>query len=298
MSTKKVFTKVTAGGLKYKPLHTPPPKSKVKLAPILLGGSLLYVTATYVSMLVFKSKNDTQEILTEEYKKDSTVTPNNFDTSPIWESVAKKYDQEIGWDEIVMGVVLLRRWLVSKAKGNVLEVSTGTGRNFDYYKSDQIDSITFTDRHGSMLNEAKQKYLDYYKDKFHQAFFETSNVEEVKDKKYDTIIDTFGLCSCSDPVEALVQLADSCKSDDSQILLLEHGRSYYDWLNRLLDSNVDKHVTKWGCWWNRDIMNLFNDERVKQRVEVVKMSRWHLGTTYYIIAKPITYKNAETEKKA
>lgn len=172
----------------------------------------------------------------------------------------------------------------------MLEVSTGTGRNFDYYKSDQVTSATFTDRHEPMLNEAKEKYLSSYKDKFHKVFFEKANVEEVKNKKYDTIVDTFGLCSCGDPVEALVQLADSCKSEDSRILLLEHGRSHYDWLNKLLDSNLDKHVKQWGCWWNRDIMGLFDDERVKQKLEVVQVSRWHLGTTCYIVAKPTNKK--------
>ncbi|CAO0802221.1 unnamed protein product [Mucor circinelloides] len=291
MSTRKAINRVAAGGLKYKPIYTPPPpppppKQKPKLGPILIGGSLLYVTATYVSMLVFKSKSDTNDIVAGKTEKPS-VTPATFDTSNVWKSVAKKYDQEIGWDEVVMGVGLLRRWLIGKAKGDVLEVSTGTGRNFDYYDADQVNSVTFTDRHEPMLNEAKEKYLESYKDKFHQAFFETSNVEEKKNKKYDTIVDTFGLCSCGDPVEALVQLADSCKSEDSRVLLLEHGRSHYDWLNRLLDTNVDKHVQQWGCWWNRDIMGLFEDPRVKEKLQVEKVSRWHLGTTCYIIAKPI-----------
>lgn len=75
----------------------------------------MYLSATYVSMLVFKSKNDTADIIAGKTEKPS-VTPNSFDTSNVWESVAKKYDSEIGWDEIVMGVGLLRRWLISKAK--------------------------------------------------------------------------------------------------------------------------------------------------------------------------------------
>lgn len=120
MSTRKAINRVAAGGLKYKPIYTPPPpppppKQRPKLGPILIGGSLLYVTATYVSMLVFKSKNDTNDIVAGKTEKPS-VTPATFDTSNVWESVAKKYDQEIGWDEVVMGVGLLRRWLIGKAK--------------------------------------------------------------------------------------------------------------------------------------------------------------------------------------
>ncbi|KAG1456361.1 hypothetical protein G6F46_007648 [Rhizopus delemar] len=286
MSTRRVIKSAAASGLKYKPIHAPPPppRPKPKLGPILIGGTLLYVTATFVSMSVFKSKSDTTEGINEK-EKSSSVTPDNFDTSGVWDNVAKKYDKEIGWDEVVMGMGLLRRWLIGKAKGDVLEVSTGTGRNYDYYKPDQITSITFTDRHPSMLNEAKKKF-DNYHDKFHKVFFETANVEEQHSKKYDTIIDTFGLCSCHDPVEALVQLADQCKSSESRVLLLEHGRSHYDWLNRLLDTNVDKHVKQWGCWWNRDIAGLFENERVKEKLEIVQMSRWHFGTTCFIVVKP------------
>ncbi|RCI04736.1 Methyltransferase-like protein 7B [Rhizopus stolonifer] len=251
-----------------------------------MGGTLLYVSAAYVSMLVFKSKNDTNDRVAGKGPQDPSLTPSSFDTSNVWQTVAKKYDQEISWDEIVMGVGLLRRWLIGKAQGDILEVSTGTGRNFDYYKPNKVHSATFTDRHEPMLNEAKEKYLKSYKDRFHQAFFETTSIEEKQNRKYDTVVDTFGLCSCGDPVEALVQIADSCRSKDSRVLLLEHGRSHYDWLNRLLDTNVDKHVKQWGCWWNRDIMGLFEDERVKQKLEIVEHSRWHLGTTCYIIAKP------------
>ncbi|KAG2234557.1 hypothetical protein INT48_000460 [Thamnidium elegans] len=222
--------------------------SRPKLAPILMGGTLLYVTATYVSMLVFKSKNDTNDMIAGNGPEDPTVTPKSFDTTGVWANVAKKYDDEINWDEIIMGMGLLR------------QVSTGTGRNFSYYKPDQVTSATFTDRHEPMLDQAKEKF-ESYRDKFHHAFFKTASVEEKHSKKYDTIVDTFGLCSCQDPVEALVQLADQCKSTESRVLLLEHGRSHYDWLNRLLDTNLDKHVKQWGCWWNRDIMGLFEDER-------------------------------------
>ncbi|CEG64575.1 Methyltransferase-like protein 7B [Rhizopus azygosporus] len=286
MATKRAIN------LRYKPIHptptpTPtstPPKPKPKLGPLLFGGALLYVTATYVSMSVLKSKSDTTDRLSGKKDQDP-VSPSNFDTTGVWDSVAKKYDKEIGWDEVVMGMGLLRRWLIGKAQGDVLEVSTGTGRNFGYYKPDQVNTITFTDRHDSMLNMAKEKF-EAYKDKFHQAFFEIASIDQQTNKKYDTIVDTFGLCSCQDPVEALVQLADQCKSSQSRVLLLEHGRSHYDWLNRLLDSNVDKHVKQWGCWWNRDIVGLFENERVKDKLEIVDVSRWHFGTTCYIVAKP------------
>jgi hypothetical protein len=134
-AARKAFNRAataTGSGLKYKPIYTPPPppppppKQRPKLGPILIGGSLLYVTATYVSMLVFKSKNDTDDIIAGKTET-PTVTPKSFDTSGVWETVAKKYDQEIGWDEIIMGVGLLRRFLIGKAKvkRKLIRVSIG-----------------------------------------------------------------------------------------------------------------------------------------------------------------------------
>ncbi|KAI8092627.1 uncharacterized protein BX664DRAFT_327748 [Halteromyces radiatus] len=311
MTKKTNFTFQPAQRLKYKPLSRPttttdihptstPSTKRPRLAPLLLGGAFLYVTATYVSMIVFKSKQDTSDRshpsntpISKETTITTTqqVTPANFDTSSIWGQVATSYDKEIGWDERVMGIGFLRRWLVGQAQGDVLEVSTGTGRNFDYYKPNKIASLTVTDDHPSMLDQAKSKFIQQYKDKFHHTFtsFQSANVdrpESLEKQRYDTVVDTFGLCSCADPAGALVSMADACKSEESRILLLEHGRSHYDWLNRLLDTNVDKHVQKWGCWWNRNIMDLFEQDRVKEKVEIVSVSRWHFGTTCYVVAKP------------
>ena len=40
---------------------------------------------------------------------------------------------------------------------------------------------------------------------------------------------------------------------DGRILLLEHGRAGWDWLDGILDRGERKHLRKWGCQWNRDI---------------------------------------------
>lgn len=96
---------------------------------------------------------------------------------------------------------------------------------------------------------------------------------------FDTVVDAFGLCSHDDPVQVrlpalctpspflpflpnamppnlraqvLREAARVCKPG-GKILLLEHGRGHYDWLNSRLDSSAAGHHQKWGCWWNRDI---------------------------------------------
>ena len=104
--------------------QTPPnagSKKTPRLAPLLIGGGLLYVTATCVSMLVFKSKSDTanetdpekrQQLQQQQQQKNA----DNFDTSPVWEKIAKSYDKEIDWDELIMGIGVMRRFLIGQAK--------------------------------------------------------------------------------------------------------------------------------------------------------------------------------------
>lgn len=109
-----------ASPIKYNrvtPTTPPPPnggtKSAPRLMPILIGGGLLYITATYVSMSVFKSKSDTTAPRSHDH---DTPIDGNFDTAPVWEKIAKDYDKEIDWDEFVMGIGLMRRWLIGQAK--------------------------------------------------------------------------------------------------------------------------------------------------------------------------------------
>ena len=99
-------------------------------------------------------------------------------------------------------------------------------------------------------------------------------------ESYDTVVDTFGLCSCEDPVQALKEMGSVVKAG-GKILLLEHGRGTWQFINKILDSSALEHRKKWGCAWNRDIEALVKEAQL----EVESISRWHFGTTYVIVAK-------------
>lgn len=104
--------------------------------------------------------------------------------------------------------------------------------------------------------------------------------------KYDTIIQTFGLCSVSDPVAVLRNLASAVKPGSGRIILLEHGKGWYGIVNGLLDKNADKHFEKYGCWWNRDIQELVEEAaRKTPGLEVVKVERpnvLQMGTLIWV----------------
>lgn len=62
----------------------------------------------------------------------------------------------------------------------------------------------------------------------------------------------------------LQQMAAACKLG-GQLILLQHGKGSWEWLNRRLDLEAEAHHTKWGCWWNRDILQLV------QQVGIIRM---------------------------
>ena len=120
---------------------------------------------------------------------------------------------------------------------------------------------------------------------------------------FDAVVDTFGLCSFEDPVAALREMSRVCRgkknekknagagagagSGDAQIgsgkiYLLEHGRSDWDWVSNILDKHADPHAKRWGCYWNRDILAIVREAGL----EIESVARYHLGTTYVIVAAP------------
>ncbi|KAK9839165.1 hypothetical protein WJX74_010809 [Apatococcus lobatus] len=232
-------------------------------------------------------------------------------SAETFDQLADSYDSRLGWDEAVMGLKLLRWWVIRQAKGDVLEISAGTGRNVPYYNAGAISSLTFTDKSKYMLWHAKQKYDAQLRLKAEKAgvpvSFALSDAEHLCGSSqlaaeasgavdgpgfgkeghtfpahsFDTVIDTFGLCSHEDPAAALQEAARACRPG-GQIYLLEHGRASYDWLNKILDESAAGHHYRWGCWWNRDITELVS----KAGLEIVSMQRWHFGTTYQIVARP------------
>jgi methyltransferase OMS1 len=98
---------------------------------------------------------------------------------------------------------------------------------------------------------------------------------------FDTVVDTFGLCSFEDPAAALRQMA-AALAPGGTLLLLEHGRSHYAFLNGILDRGAAAHATSWGCEWNRDIAAVVAAAAAAAGLEVVTLRRFHFGTTYYI----------------
>jgi methyltransferase OMS1 len=241
-----------------------------------------------------------------------------LDVSARYNDTASQFDADVELSEKVLRLGRKRQDLIAQARGDVLEVSCGTGRNIEYYEFgerrgvDEVDgraclrgcrSVTFTDLSPQMVEITRRKFEELQRQKRPSgsssgavAFFRAQHAGEVvggvrgatatreggKGAYYDTVVQTMGLCSMPDPVGTLRHLGSITEPEKGRILLLEHGRSYYDWLNRILDNLAPTHANRHGCWWNRDIGAIVRESGL----EIVEEKRWHLGTTWRYVLKP------------
>lgn len=249
------------------------------------------------------------------------------DVAARYDDTADSFDSEVGFSEWVMGVNKLRAQLAARCTGHVLEVSCGTGRNLGYYDvgpRGKVESLTFIDLSPQMIEVCKKKWSTLYgsADQAKPGMFGGFGGSRVKanliarflpasalgqmpltptepPRKYDYIIQTMGLCSTSSPVELMSNMAQhlDTSNPDSRILLLEHGRSYQEWLNRILDNSAEKHAEIHGCWFNRDIGALVEDAADKAGLEVVKERRKHLGTTWLFELKPKAQEKSKSNEE-
>ena len=223
------------------------------------------------------------------------------DVAARYDDTADGFDSEVGFSELVMRINGMRKKLARKCTGDVLEVSCGTGRNlgyFDVHKSGAVESLTFLDLSPQMVQVCKKKWLALYgtqklKPDLTIRFVTGSGLEAMplvatSGKKYDTILQTMGLCSTPEPAELLTNMARhlDTSNPEARILLLEHGRSYMQWVNNILDSSAAPHAERYGCWFNRDIGALVEDAAAKSGLEVVSERRYHFGTTWMFELKP------------
>lgn len=200
---------------------------------------------------------------------------------------AEGYDEKVNTSEMLLFLTSKRKRLAAKAHGHVLEVAVGTGRNIPFYNTKQCATVTLLDTSGPMLAVAKRKWNDTHKEYFSRVFFKQQSALEpiippygAKDG-YDSVIQTMGLCSTSEPVK-LLQNIEACTNPNGQILLLEHGKSHYQWLNDILDKSAPAHADEHGCWWNKDIGKIVEESGL----EVVNIERYNFGTTWWLELKP------------
>jgi ubiquinone/menaquinone biosynthesis C-methylase UbiE len=197
--------------------------------------------------------------------------------------ISQKYNQFAGcydWIEGIcdlLGVNRLRRRLLQRASGKVLEVAVGTGKNLSSYPRDC--RITASDVSAEMLNVAQKRAAKLSMD----VSFLLADAEALPfpDKRFDTVVSSLSTCTFPNPVAALQEMARVCRTD-GKILLLEHGRSNREWLGRWQDRRADTFAKPLGCHWNREPLELARAASLK----VTESRRTFFGIFHEIDAAP------------
>lgn len=220
---------------------------------------------------------------------DKRPCPSERERRDVFDGSSKKWDETVRWDEFITGISRWRRTMAQRAEGEVLEVACGTGRNFSYYNSARVRSLTGVDFSRGMLEVAdgKRAELGAIPLKLKVA---TSQKLDFEDSSFDTVVDSFGICSFEHPVQALQEMKRVVK-EDGKVLLLEHGASSWEMVQGMLNRGAHYHAEKFGCYPNRDIVGLVKEAGLFIEVD----DRKHFGTTYSLVCRKSPPKDLEVE---
>jgi len=137
----------------------------------------------------------------------------------LYQKEAPRYDRTMSfWERVLLGGA--REWACGRAKGEVLEIAVGTGRNLPYYAADV--RLTGIELSPAMLDIAKRRSAGLGRD----ADLRLGDAErlEFADESFDTVVCTFSLCTIPDDAQAVSEMWRVLRSG-GKLVLAEHVRS-------------------------------------------------------------------------
>ena len=170
----------------------------------------------------------------------------------------------------------LRASWIPRARGDVLEVGIGSGRNLAFYSA-EVHRVFGVDPSVELQLMARKRLGSI------DVEFLSQSAEEplpLADSSIDTVVLTWTLCSIADPQRALKEMKRVLKAS-GRLIFVEHGRApdvgVAEWQDRL--TPLWKHIGG-GCHLNRRI-----DEMIKEAGFQIP----ELTTSYIPGPRPMTY---------
>lgn len=137
----------------------------------------------------------------------------------IWDRTAPKYDKRVSfWERHLFEDG--RQWVCSQARGDVLEIAVGTGRNLPFYPPGA--RVTGIELSQGMLDiaVARAEELDAKAD----LRLGDAQALDSPDEGFDTVVCTLSLCSIPDDRRAVAEIKRVLRPG-GRVLLLEHVRT-------------------------------------------------------------------------
>jgi ubiquinone/menaquinone biosynthesis C-methylase UbiE len=163
----------------------------------------------------------------------------------VWDKAAPGYDDGMGWFERTF-IEDGREWITSRARGRVLEVAVGTGRDLPFYPADV--TITGIDLSPKMLSLARRRAKELGRDV--ELVVGDAQKLPFEDASFDTVVTVLALCSIPDP-EAAIREMNRVLTPGGRLLLLDHIRSSWppiaagQWLvERVTIPTAGDHLTR------------------------------------------------------
>ena len=195
-----------------------------------------------------------------------------------FDQLAPSYSRQTWPLNHLLGVNRLRRKLIQKVEGRILDVACGTGENFPFYSSDS--DITAIDLSPAMVQAARQR-AEQLGLNVELRVMDAESLE-FPDNSFDVVTSALSTCTFPHPVTALQEMGRVCRQS-GRILLIEHGRSSWELLGRYQDRRARKHFeANAGCRWNQE------PEEIVQTagLDIVSSRRALLGIFHAIEATP------------
>nr|WP_093045932.1 class I SAM-dependent methyltransferase [Thalassobacillus cyri] len=169
----------------------------------------------------------------------------------------------------------IRKMLSEQAGGRVLEVGSGTGMNFPYYKyAAKVDAI----EPNPWMNKQAQRQVKSSQVPIHIHLAKAEKLP-FADNTFDTVVATLVFCSISDPLKAFREIKRVSKPGAS-ILLLEHVKVNHPVIGKAQEALTPfwKSVCD-GCHLNRDTVRLLK----LTDLSVLKVHSYFKGLFLYIV---------------
>lgn len=170
----------------------------------------------------------------------------------------------------------VRAELISKAQGQILDVGSGTGINFQFF--DKESKVIAVEPSPFMAQKAKEKLVDFPNITFYLMGVNDEKLNEIiSPNSLDYVVCTLVLCTIPEPEKALIHFKKWLKPG-GKLLIIEHIHSEKK-VNQVLQNIVNPIWKKVGdgCHLNRHTDELISQMGFKE----IEKSYFSMGVRFF-----------------